>query len=176
MPWRSTGPRRSGVLEIPRQLDLDETKAITAPILRRSGRHNNNNDSHPLAIRNANRYHLPAMDSQHPSLGSIDLAHLASLLKLREGLGIVHHVPGRIRLRFGLGMLTLAQDEGLAPDQAVRWLRALPGVKGARINVAAASVVVDYDPRRLDPSRWETLVLGDDDAALELVLGLLGEG
>lgn len=35
MPWRSTGPRRSGVLEIPRQLDLDETKAITAPILRR---------------------------------------------------------------------------------------------------------------------------------------------
>lgn len=115
------------------------------------------------------------MDSLGPNPGILDLADLAGLLRLRAELAIVHHIPGRIRLRLGPGVLDWAQAEGLGPDQAAHWLGALPGVKGARINAAAASLVIEYDPRRLEPCSWETLVLGDDDAVLGLVLGLLGE-
>lgn len=107
---------------------------------------------------------------------SLDLSDLTSLLRLRAALGIAHHVPGRIRLRLGPGVLTWAQDEGMSPDQASRWLAAFPGVKDSRINATAASLIIEYDPRRLEPSSWETLVLGDDDAALRLILGLLGQG
>jgi hypothetical protein len=116
------------------------------------------------------------MDSQVTHPPSFDLANLARLLRLRAELSIVHQVPGRVRLRLGPGVLTLAHDEGSSPEQAIEWLVALPGVRGVRINAAAASLIIEYDPRRLEPSDWETLVLGDDDAALNLVLGLLGEG
>lgn len=115
------------------------------------------------------------MDSQVTHPPSFELAHLTGLMRLRAELGIVHQVPGRVRLRLGPGVLSWAQGEGLGPDQVAQWLGALPGVNGARINAAAASLIIEYDPRRLEPSSWETLVLGDDEAALSLVLGLLGE-
>lgn len=114
------------------------------------------------------------MDSQDPSPARLDLADLTRLLGLRAELGIVHHVPGRIRLRLGPGVLTWAQGKGLDPDQVAHWLAAFPGVRHARVNAPAASLIIEYDPSRLEPSSWETLVLGGDDAALGLVLGLIG--
>jgi hypothetical protein len=112
-----------------------------------------------------------------------DSPAIDELLTLRQGLGIVHHVPGRIRLRLGPAILAWARSLGLkqadAQARADSWLvRAGPGggagVLGTRLNPAAASLVIEYDPLRLDPAWWETLVLGEDDEALALVLGLFG--
>lgn len=102
-----------------------------------------------------------------------DLPNLVDLLRLRQALGIVHHVPGRIRLRLGSEIWDWAQVQGLDADQASGWLLTVAGVTGTRLNPAAASLVVEYDTRRLDPDWWETLVLGDDDEVLALVLRLI---
>ena len=102
-----------------------------------------------------------------------ELPDLSDLLQLRQGLGIAHHVPGRIRLRLGLVIRDWAARQGLEPGQAVGWLDTVGGITGVRLNPAAACLIIDYEPRRLDPDWWETLVLGNDDEAVALVLGLL---
>lgn len=100
-----------------------------------------------------------------------DLPDLTELLELRAGLGIIHHIPGRIRLRLGPKVLALGARADTAA--ALDWLDTLPGITGVRLNAAAASLVIVYDPARLDPQWWETLILGEDDEALALALGLL---
>lgn len=99
--------------------------------------------------------------------------NLADVLQLRACLGIVHHVPGRLRLRVRPDPQSPAPHPQAA-TAALGWLRQAPGVTGVRVNAAAASVVVDYQPDRLPPPWWETLVLGDDAEALGAVLDLLG--
>lgn len=101
------------------------------------------------------------------------LPDLESLLALRRDLDIVHHLPGRIRLRLGSLIEEWTLTQGLDLAQARDLLRSIPGVLGYRLNPAAASLVIEYDPRRLNPAWWETLVQGDDDAAIALVLGLI---
>lgn len=105
------------------------------------------------------------------------MPNLADLLALRRGLDIVHQVPGRIRLRLGPQVWAWAQSLGLDAASVEGWLgasglNAAAGVTGARLNAAAASLVIEYDPSRLNPDWWETLMLGEDDEALALVLGL----
>ncbi len=105
------------------------------------------------------------------------LANVDDLLSLRHALGIVHHVPGRIRLRLGPAIWDWAQSSGLDRAEAGAWLEGLDGgavrgIIGARLNMAAASLVIEYDHQRLQPLWWETLVRGEDDEALALVLGL----
>lgn len=77
---------------------------------------------------------------------------------LRAHAAVVHHVPGRVRLRLGPGFLSaLGVDAGVAVD---RLSRLNPGVLAVRVNATAASVTVHYDPRRLPPASWETLLQG----------------
>ena len=96
---------------------------------------------------------------------------LTDLPELRAALGIVHHVPGRIRLRLGSELMALGERADAAV--ALGWLHALSGITEVRLNAAAASLVIVYDPARLPPQWWETLILGEDDEAVALVLGLL---
>lgn len=110
-----------------------------------------------------------------------DFQSFEDLLGLRAGLGIAHHVPGRIRLRLGPALADWAECRGLQGAGPQAWLDALGlgpriGVTGARLNAAAASLVVEYDPNRLDPAWWETLILGDDDEVVALFLDLLANG
>lgn len=99
---------------------------------------------------------------------------LSGLLALRAGFAIVHHVPGRLRLRLGADLFHRAQARGLDPTGLLsRFSALLPGVTGSRLNPAAASLVIDYDPARLSPLWWETLILGDDDDALAALVAAL---
>lgn len=58
------------------------------------------------------------------------------------GARIVHHVPGRLRLRFD----GIADSEFF--DALHELLSALPGVTSVRVNAAACSAVVHYDPEQ----------------------------
>lgn len=60
----------------------------------------------------------------------------------RHPLSIHHAIPGRIRLGVEPLRGRAADAERLA--QAVR---ALPGIRGARANASAASLLVEFDPR-----------------------------
>ena len=92
--------------------------------------------------------------------------HMNELIELRRHLGIVHHVPGRIRVRLG----TELQDRigGLNPQDIKDFLLSLDGIDSIRVNPMAASVVVQYDADRFPPAMWECLLAGPDDRAMEL--------
>jgi len=86
-----------------------------------------------------------------------------SMLDLRRHLSIVHHLPGRIRLRLGAALWSAAA--GADRERFKTLLDGLEGIRDVRVNVAVASVVVEYDPKKISPDDWETLVCGDATAA-----------
>jgi hypothetical protein len=82
-----------------------------------------------------------------------DWSRLASLL---PHLRIVHHVRGRLRVRLQAGVANwLAQWPNAAPES---WLARLPGITALHWNKAAASLVIEYDARRIPPQWWEHLL------------------
>lgn len=89
------------------------------------------------------------------------------LLDLRRHLSIVHHLPGRIRLRLGAALWGSAAR--IERDRFRTLLDGLDGIRDVRVNVAVASVVIEYDPEQIPPDNWETLVRGSAAAAGDLL-------
>jgi hypothetical protein len=80
------------------------------------------------------------------------------LIHLAAKTGIVHHIPGRIRLKVKLSGLLLAQD--LDSEEL---MKSFEGIMEARVNAAARSIVIRYDERVIAPDLWERLVNGEKD-------------
>ncbi|MEQ8602097.1 MAG: hypothetical protein RIB45_02170 [Marivibrio sp.] len=97
---------------------------------------------------------------------------LTPFLALRRHVSVAHHVPGRIRVRLAASAL----KEAKAVDRAAfdRILAALDGVKDVRVNAAAGSAVIAYDPARLPPKEWDRLLTADEETARALLGGWLG--
>lgn len=82
-----------------------------------------------------------------------DWSRLAGLL---PHLRVVHHVRGRLRVRLQAGLTSgLAQWPNAAPES---WLARLPGITALHWNKVAASLVIEYDARRIPPQWWERLL------------------
>lgn len=96
---------------------------------------------------------------------------LSPFLGLRRHVDVAHHVPGRIRLK--LAIAALAELPGFAPEPFLALLQQLP-VRIARVNMAALSVVVEYDPAVIAPAEWTTLLRGDASDALAVLDRHLG--
>lgn len=78
------------------------------------------------------------------------------IAQLLPQLRIVHHVRGRVRVRLQPGVLDLLPK--IKNGQAEAWLKQLPGVTDLRLNLSAASLVIQYDSQRIQPQWWERLV------------------
>lgn len=100
-------------------------------------------------------------------MNDIDVFDVPALLGLRRHLSIVHHLPGRIRLRLGAALWGSAAR--IERDRFKALLDGLEGIRDIRVNVAVASVVIEYDPEQVPPESWETLVRGDATAAGDLL-------
>lgn len=78
---------------------------------------------------------------------------IETLGELLSAVSIVHHVPGRVRLRLAAGLegaLTRLDLPAL-----LTWFQARAGILSVRINTAAASLVVSYDAALIEPQWWE---------------------
>lgn len=88
-------------------------------------------------------------------------AHPAcDLLDLRRFITVAHHVPGRIRLKIDPAVRShpkAATLIGLAEKGH--------GALRARLNLLARSLVLEYDPGRIDPDLLMTLFAGTDPHA-----------
>ena len=84
------------------------------------------------------------------------------LMPLRECLRIVHHVPGRLRVRLTRIALRANSDFSLA--EFVRFVEVTCDARVA-ISAAALSAVLEYDPERLPPRLWDDLIDGPEAAA-----------
>ena len=99
----------------------------------------------------------------------------ARLVGLLPHLRIVHHVRGRLRVRLHAGVLDwLAQSPNADPET---WLARWPGITALHLNKAAASLVIEYDARRIPPQWWERLLHARSEAlpALLAEAGLLAD-
>ncbi|MGB0126457.1 MAG: hypothetical protein WBP72_02380 [Rhodocyclaceae bacterium] len=99
---------------------------------------------------------------------------VASLPALRRHVAVVHHVPGRIRLRLGASLLDA--DSGVDVAALRRLLGSLAGIRDVRLNPAVASLAIQYDPEHIRPGDWDTLLTGDPATARTLVECWLGMG
>ena len=91
--------------------------------------------------------------------------NISDLLLLARHVNIVHHIPGRIRLRVTPSGVALACGVNLN-----QLIDCIPGVLGIRVNALVGSIVIEYDPDRLSPDLWESLVRsnGDPESASEI--------
>jgi hypothetical protein len=90
--------------------------------------------------------------------------NLTDLLALRDCLEVAHHVPGRIRIRFSLRLLGRPEAARLmaASDNG----RTVPGFRGMRVNAAARSVVIEYDPAVIMPQKLDEALTTCDESRL----------
>ena len=95
------------------------------------------------------------------------LPDLTPFMRLRRYVAIAHHVPGRIRLKLDLRALAELPTVDPAPFAAL--LDRMQGVNSIRVNAAALSVVVDYDPAVVRAQDWERL-LSEPPADAERIL------
>ena len=83
------------------------------------------------------------------------------LIDLAGQAEIVHHIPGRIRLKVKLSGLFLAQD--LDAEDLMKYFI---GILDARTNAAARSIIIRYDEKVIAPDLWERLVLVKNQPAI----------
>lgn len=99
-------------------------------------------------------------------MNAADAFSAAELQQLRRHIAIVHHIPGRIRVRLGAALLH--RSVGIDCTRLQGLLAAVEGVQEVRINRGVGSAVIHYDRHRIAPEDWETLVQGDDAQARAL--------
>lgn len=99
-------------------------------------------------------------------------ALIDEFLELRDHLSLVHQVPGRIRLRLGAGLLPRATE--LGNGKLRQDLSALKGIREVRLNMAAASLVIEYDPRVMNQADWQAVFEEDETKARDILLAWFG--
>jgi hypothetical protein len=84
-------------------------------------------------------------------------------MALRPYLSIVHHVPGRIRLRFDLAAVSAlggARLSAFAEEAQVSG-----AIRSFRVNSVARSLTIEYEPASLAPTLWTRFLTGDEEEA-----------
>lgn len=94
------------------------------------------------------------------------------LVDLEKYLNVAHHVPGRIRIKFSPQILTKP-----AALSAMREHSELPtAIRSARVNMAARSVVIEYDPAAIFPEAIEELINGKNkNKKVQIISDLYGK-
>jgi hypothetical protein len=81
--------------------------------------------------------------------------HIDKALKLRKWVSIGHHIPGRIRLKYKLGIIAqLARFRNKEIEQAIA---SVPAFKNYKINASTGSILIEYDTASIQPSTIDAL-------------------
>lgn len=94
-------------------------------------------------------------------------------LALRKYVSIASHVSGRVRLKASMGILrspalkALTQHKEADVNQSVQRIR---GVIDSRLNLVARSLVVQYDPRLIEPADLREFFETKEDSVAKALL------
>lgn len=72
-----------------------------------------------------------------------------------------------MRLRLGAGLLPRAAE--LGNGNLRHGLGSLKGIKVIRLNLAAASLVIEYDPKAMSQAEWQAVFEEDEQEAREVL-------
>ncbi|ETD23291.1 hypothetical protein [Helicobacter macacae] len=108
---------------------------------------------------------------------------MEDITQVAEFFSIVHHIPGRIRIRVNVSKLpaikkwaketTLrevlpANEEG--ESFIITLLQSLPAVKNIKVNAIVGSATIEYDKNLFEPNLWESWVKKKNLAQIEAKL------
>ena len=85
-----------------------------------------------------------------------------SILQIVPYSKIVHHIPGRIRLKISFAGLKILKN-----SDTIKALKSLPGVLDTRVNPIARSALIEYDQEKLSYDFWEMLGKLADNPGLQ---------
>ena len=88
---------------------------------------------------------------------------LGVLLRARNYLTITKHEPGKIRLRYKLAALTAIPE--LRSKEGRKAIMAIDGLIDIDVRPLAFSLVIRYDPAKIEPAWWDALLVGPEDNA-----------
>ncbi|WP_069187549.1 heavy-metal-associated domain-containing protein [Pararhodospirillum photometricum] len=103
------------------------------------------------------------------------LEDLTSLMvSLRSHVTIAHHILGRVRLKIGLGALGVVagRDQGKARFSLTD-LSTFVGIESVRLNSAAQSAIVTYDPAVIPEAFWRECLSVPEDQLGPLIAATL---
>lgn len=86
---------------------------------------------------------------------------------------IVHHLAGRIRLKFDGGRLLTERIPSLPAESLRDALATIPGVKSVKFNLLARSCTLEYDPDVIPHDAFPDLVACRDTPAAQALLSAL---
>lgn len=98
--------------------------------------------------------------------------YVKQALKLRKWVKIGHHIPGRVRLKYKLGLL--AQLSSYRSHDIEKALESVPAFKNYQLNAATGSIVIEYDPIAIEPS-WINALFSDNEENAELACYKIAE-
>lgn len=79
---------------------------------------------------------------------------------LSDYFSIIHHTPGRIRLRASLKLKNAAQQSKIDAKELMDKLDQIPLIKEIKFNKLIGSLTLHYDINLLAPSLWEDAING----------------
>ena len=87
--------------------------------------------------------------------------HFQTLMDLRQYLTIKHHVPGRIRIKFGLKLLADPRAQTLKEETENQ--TSPPCIKSTKLNMLTRNVIIEYDPEAVDPQKLHEALITEDE-------------
>ncbi len=76
--------------------------------------------------------------------------HVSQALKLRKWVSIGHHIPGRVRLKYKLGIV--AHLASFKSDDIEQAIAAVPAFRSYKVNKATGSILIEYDASTIEHS------------------------
>jgi hypothetical protein len=90
------------------------------------------------------------------------------LQELQSYLRIVHHVPGRIRIKFVASIKNHPKAKELVDKE-----KSLSGINKIRMNAAARSVVIEYDQKQIPPDLLQELLSTHNSERIQEIINEL---
>lgn len=106
--------------------------------------------------------------------------HIEQALKLKKWVKVGHHIPGRVRLKYKLGLL--AHIANYKSNDIEQIIASIPAFKNYKLNMSTGSIVIEYDASLIE-AHWVDGLFSDSNEVSEQAcyaiaqrLSLNGEG
>ncbi|WP_261824885.1 HMA2 domain-containing protein [Vibrio neonatus] len=98
--------------------------------------------------------------------------YVSRVLKLRKWVKISHHIPGRVRLKYKLGII--AQLSTFKSQDIEKALQSVPAFKNYQLNPKTGSILIEYDPIAIEPD-WIESLFSDNESDVEAACHKIAE-
>ncbi|NOH30962.1 MULTISPECIES: HMA2 domain-containing protein [Vibrio] len=89
--------------------------------------------------------------------------YVEKALKLRKWVKVGHHIPGRVRLKYKLGIV--AHIANFRSDDIEQAIASISAFKNYKLNSATGSIVIEYDATQIEPKWVDMLFAGSEQDA-----------